>query len=650
MQLVYRSILLLFLTSYVFVVNAEQLTDTSTLENMEQSLNKQPWQTYQTLLLETEQLDNMSLHYKLWWWLRKAQAENLLYFFDKFEKTVTQAEKSIHSQTSAQVTIYFDLFRGLILQRQGQYQQSQTILKKAKHLARKNHFTYLAVRAKQELAYTRSLTEVYELSLTELQQAYVEAFALNDEFLIAKINEVYGAIYGYMNDYDNSVEYYQKALTSYQKLGYPAHEVEAIYGLAATYRYWQKYELAIEYYQRYQQTIEFSPNNIDGKFYAAYGIAMSEAEQGSCEQALVSIDYAVALEGLIDYKAELYKRKAQCLIEKGDLNEAKDALQLASDIFKGIPELVGTSWQIEIIKINAALAHAQGDGSLAYQLLKQFNKKEIESINSRSSDRLLRVRSSMEVERQNVEISLLQQRTKVQDLQFEQQEQKNTIQAYVIGFIVMLVFFILLFVYFQWRHGKRLLQLSIRDPLTDSFNRRYVFNFLNRLLKDNTSEKTTVSIMVIDIDDFKLVNDLYGHPFGDEVIKKIALLGAEVLRGEDVIGRVGGEEFLCVLPRIDAVQSLHIAQRIVKEVSACDFLASDKNDNNQRVNVTVSIGVATTFRNLQNSSGLYAQADKALYYAKYNGKNRAIQFQESMQDSYQARSGIKKPTTPLNDQ
>lgn len=650
MQLVNRSILFLFLISYIFFVNAAQLTDSSALQNMDDELNKQPWKTYQALLTQTEYIDDMSPHYKLWWLLRKAQAENLLYFFDKFKRTVEQAQRSINLQTSIRITINFDIFQGLILQREGQYLKAQKLLKKATLSAKENKFTYLAVKAKQELAYTRSLTEIYELSLTELQQSYVEAFALNDEFLIAKINEVYGAIYGYMDDYEKSIEYYQKALIGYQKLEYPAHEVEAIFGLASTYRYWRKYDLAIEYYQQFQKKIKFSPNNIDGKFYAAYGIAMSEAELGVCSSALKSIDKALSLEGLIDYKAELYKRKTQCLIKEDRLDEAKEALAKAHDIFISIPELSGTRWQIEVLKIRAELAQAEGSSEKAYQLLKEFNQSEIQMFKKNSSDRLLRVRSAMELERKNVEISLLQQRAKIQKLEFAQQKQKNTIQTYIISFIVMLVVFILFLSYVQWRNNKKLARLSIRDPLSNSFNRRYVFNFLNKLLNTKHSDKHIISIMVIDIDDFKKVNDLYGHPFGDTIIREIAKIGTEVMRTEDVIGRIGGEEFLCVLPRIDAVQSLHIAQRFVNKVNAYEFIAEDEYNNTQQVKVTVSVGIATTSENTQTSSELYVQADKALYYAKYNGKNRAIQYQDSMQHSYKQETDLSKLNPMLNDE
>lgn len=368
---------------------------------------------------------------------------------------------------------------------------------------------------------------------------------------------------------------------------------------------------------------------------------MSEAEQGKCQQALTSIDYAINSQGLIDYKAELYKRKSQCLITLGELNEAQKSLDKANEIFDSLPELSDTHWRIELFKINAELAEAQGNSEIAYQLLKQFNDKEIALLQRNMSDRLLHLRGALEAERQEVEISLLQQRAKVQQLQFEQQKQANTLQAYIMIFVFLVVLFMLFFGYFQWQHNKKLTRLSVRDPLSNSFNRRYVFNFLHKLVNANRLEKNTISIMVIDIDDFKQVNDLYGHPFGDEVIRKIAEIGTEILRTEDVIGRVGGEEFLCVLPRIDAVQSLHIAQRFVNKVNAYEFIVEVDENKTQKIKVTVSIGLATTSKNIRTSAELYEKADKALYNAKASGKNRAIQHQDSMQYASKIKNSKK---------
>ena len=627
LSFVFRTTLFFIIICNSLVVSAKELNDFSMLKNMNYELNRQPWKTYQKLLKQAPQLDDMSPEYKLWWLNRKAQAENLLFLFNKFQQTVALAQGFINPNTPAMLVGQFNIYNGIIYQRQGQYQKAQSALKLAQSVAESNNYTFLAVQAKQELAYTRSITELYELSLTDLQQAYVGAFALSDDYLIAKILEVYGAIYGYMHDYDKSIEYYQKALTSYQRLGFPSDIAEAINGIAATYRYWKKFDLAIDYYQRYEKAIEFSPENIDGKFYAAYGIAMSHAEKGACRQALASIDKAIKLEGLIDYKAELYKRKAQCLITLNQLAAAEVALDQAQDIFTTFPELIGTHWQIEVIRIRAELEQAKGNNNQAYLLLKQYNQIQTALIKKNSSDKLLRVRASLEQERQNVEISLLQQRAKVQKLQFEQQEQKNTLQTYMISFSIVFILMVLIIVFFQRQHNKKLLALSIRDSLSELYNRRYVFSFLDKLVSATDTEKSQISVMVIDIDDFKQKNDFYGHPFGDYVIREVAKIGRDTLRAEDIMGRVGGEEFLCVLPRIDSVQCMLIANRFVKSVNSHDFIIDTQDNDKQQVNITISVGITTTSAEVEDSTQLYEQADKALYQAKENGKNRAVQYE-----------------------
>lgn len=626
MPFAFRAILVFMIICTSSVISAKALHDFSALKSMDHELKQQPWQIYQKIKAQEKHIDEMSTTYKLWWLLRKGQAENLLFLFDAFQQTIAKAQGLIDSKTPSKLAIQFKIYQGIIYQRRGEYQQSQHFLNTAKSLAKKNNYTHLVIHAKQELAYTRSLTELYELSLTELQQAYVEAFSLSDDYLIAKINEVYGALYGYMHDYEKSIEYYQKALISYQTLAYPSDVAEALNGLAATYRYWKKYDLAIDYYQQYQKSLKFSPNNIDGKFYAAYGVAMTQAAQGDCVKALVSINKAIALEGLIDFKAELYKHKALCLIKSEKLLAAKTALDKAHHIFASRPELLGTHWQIEVIQIRANLAQASGNSSQAYRLLNDFNQKQIALFKKNSSDRLLRVRRALKQDRQNIEIALLQQREKVQSLQFYQQQQKNTLQTYILSFCGLLILMVLVFVYFQHRHNKEISAISLKDPLSGLFNRRYIFNFLHKLLHGINLEKSQVSIMVIDIDNLKQANDLYGHAFGDYVIRTIAKIGQETLRADDNMGRVGGEEFLCVLPRIDTVQCMLIARRFVKSVNSYDFVIKNKDTEKQSVSITVSIGIATTSADVDDARQLYDQADKALNQAKKNGTNCVMQY------------------------
>jgi diguanylate cyclase (GGDEF)-like protein len=155
----------------------------------------------------------------------------------------------------------------------------------------------------------------------------------------------------------------------------------------------------------------------------------------------------------------------------------------------------------------------------------------------------------------------------------------------------------------------------------------------NTLVSGINLEKNQISIMLIDIDDFKGMNDLYGHSFGDTVIKEVAKISKDTLRIEDVIGRVGGEEFLCILPRIDSEQCLTIAQRLVNNVNKKLFFVGEKGKNKKQVNISVSIGIATTSVDTINSSDLYLQADKALYHAKSNGKSCVVQYRKTMHNN-----------------
>ena len=633
---VFMLVVLRFILLFVFIsisnnVDAEEIIDSKYLHSMSNDVNKAPWPTYQKILhLEKSLSENITADNKLRLLLRKAQAENLLYFYNKFNKTVADAQALITVKTAIEIKISFNIYTGLVFQRQSEYKKSAEILTMALEEAQSQHLNFLAVKAKQELAYTRSLTGLYESSLIDLQQAYVEAVALNDNLLIAIIHEVYGAVYGYMQEYEQSIKYYKKALAGYQNLAYPAHIAEAINGLAATYRYWKKYKLSIEHYQLYQQSVSYSPNK-DIIFYAAYGLGMVVAEKGDCDQALVLIDHALSLHGLEDYDAELYKRKTQCLIKLNRLDEAKKALVLATIIFDKIPELKGTRWQLEVIKISAELAHANGNSELGYRLNNDYYQSYTALLLKNSSERLLRVRAALEFNKKDTEIQLLQQRAKVHLLESSQQKQENKQQSYILLFFILLAIFILIILMIQRHNNKKLLALSIRDSLSNLYNRRYVFNFLTKIISATDALKGEVSIMLIDIDEFKKINDQYGHPFGDEVIREIAKIGENTLRVEDVMGRIGGEEFLCVLPRIDANQCLQIAQRFVDNVNKHIFITRDKKE----IKVTISIGVSSTSKNINKTNMLYLYADKALYHSKYNGKNRVSQYQDYMNNSFQ---------------
>lgn len=585
-------------------------------------VNRAPYPVYQQLLAIEKNKSQLSDEAYLWFLYRKAHAETLLYFHDDFAKTVELGLSLIDQYSSAEVVASLKSYAGLVAERKGKYKKAIALFKEAMSIAERENLNSIYTQTKHYHAYTLSLTELYESSLSDLQEAYVEAYALEDQFLIALINETYGAVYGYMNEYDKSIEHYNRALDTYSRLGYKPYVAEAVYGLASTYRYMGEYDLAIDKFNLYRENIAYTPNQ-DISYFGAYGLGMTYAEKGDCPQALAAISTALSMNGQIDYDAELLKKQAQCFIEQGELTLAEQSIDQASEIFADMPQLEGTRWTLELIKLRGHLAFANKEYEQAYLLVQDFYQRYTKVQEKNSNSQLIRVKAAMELERQNVEVSLLQQRNKVQQLQIAEQALENRQQTYLIVVTLMVLVLIAMLAINQYRAKQRILSLSITDPLSGSYNRRYIFNHLDRSIESRSAKQGELTILLFDIDNFKEINDTYGHPFGDEVICRIVQITQETLRLGDSVGRIGGEEFLCILPRADAEQGKAIATRLKDNIQHALFTT----EQGEQVTITVSVGVSELSNDVTDRGTLYVNADKALYEAKNSGKNHVVIFQ-----------------------
>ncbi len=609
--------LLLFITQ---VYANEAALSVGHFKSLGGDINRIPHPVYLQLLeIEKTKRDSLDADAYLWLLYRKAQSERLLYLNDQFEITVFTAVSLITETTDIEIISALAIYQGILSQRKGLYKEALAHLERALIDTRKAGLNHLYVIAKQEAAYTRTLSEHYETSLIDMQDAYIAAFALNDHFLIAVINETYGAIYGYMDDYEKSISYYQKALDTYERLGYQPYVAEAIYGLATTYRYWKKFDLAIEKYNQYREKISFTPNK-EISFFGEYGLGVTYAESGQCEKAITVLDYALTLNGQIDYNAELYRHKSICFIQLNNLVEAEKALNQAKAIYDLLPELDGTSWQLGVIKVDGMLQYAQGNIEQGYLMLRQYYENYTQLLINNASQKIIRLRETMDLERLDIEISALKQREKYQLLQVKQQKQQVVQQYFMIALGVCIIFSILVILYLQHKNHKKVFALSITDPLTKVFNRRYVFDHLEKLLTTTSGHRGELSVLLFDIDDFKRVNDLYGHPFGDEVLCRVVEVAQTTLRTGDILGRIGGEEFLCILPRSDSKIALQVAERLKNNIQNEFFCTED----NLQVMITVSIGIAELSEIVNDRASLYIQSDKALYQAKQQGKNQVV--------------------------
>ena len=184
------------------------------------------------------------------------------------------------------------------------------------------------------------------------------------------------------------------------------------------------------------------------------------------------------------------------------------------------------------------------------------------------------------------------------------------------------IFLLTLFVSQLEKQKNEIEILSKEDFLTGVFNRRGIFEKLNYLIKASGKNDFLFSIILIDIDNFKMVNDNYGHLNGDIVLKEIAKRISESLRGGDILGRWGGEEFIVVLPYADLKNAVYIAERIRRNIKKFPIKCGEF-----LISVTATFGVGEYNRNLTLNKNL-TLIDNALYEGKASGRDCIVRVKE----------------------
>ncbi len=162
--------------------------------------------------------------------------------------------------------------------------------------------------------------------------------------------------------------------------------------------------------------------------------------------------------------------------------------------------------------------------------------------------------------------------------------------------------------------------MAVTDGLTGLYNHREFYQALRRELERARRYRHTLSLLIIDVDDFKQFNDRYGHPAGDSALRRIAELLRRFARANDIISRYGGEEFAVILPESTPMGALMVAERIRTEISNYNIIQNSK----YPVYLTVSIGIYSTEYGGISEDQLVSLADEAAYLAKNSGKNRVV--------------------------
>ena len=197
-------------------------------------------------------------------------------------------------------------------------------------------------------------------------------------------------------------------------------------------------------------------------------------------------------------------------------------------------------------------------------------------------------------------------------------------------------------------------QEAIVDPLTGIYNRRHLDRRLEEECAKAKRYETKLSVLMLDIDHFKRINDSYGHKAGDEVLSHVGKLILNTIRDGDIATRYGGEEFSIIAPNLSAVEAMLFGERIRKYIETHPLTISGEQFQRQEISVTVSIGVSDLRQDVTEGDVLIRRADEALYRAKQNGRNRVETYKpgksvpnldfNGMADQVHGLVGIPSPT------
>lgn len=211
----------------------------------------------------------------------------------------------------------------------------------------------------------------------------------------------------------------------------------------------------------------------------------------------------------------------------------------------------------------------------------------------------------------------------LEDIRAISVQQRLVMQQLSIAVSVLLVLMVsaaitlCLAVIYLHRQRNAMHQLMLTDELTGLYNRRHLVNVASAALTQAQRDRAPLSMLLLDLDHFKLINDTYGHPIGDEVLRQISKQLRQLSRPSDTLARIGGEEFCLLMPNTATHDALQVADRLRREIEVNTLSGIE-----QQANPTISIGVTTCQVGSLTFEQLYSFADKALYQAKALGRNR----------------------------
>jgi diguanylate cyclase (GGDEF)-like protein len=459
----------------------------------------------------------------------------------------------------------------------------------------------------------------YDEAIADLDRAYALNLELGlkdgQRYTLNAIANVYSD--ANVGEYDKAIGYYRQLLKYDEAAGLTLGVATARFNIAGALEMKGELAAALQEYRRALE-LDTSLDNHAGKAQSERAIGALLVRQERADEALPWIERA--LEHFVeaddaDNVARTRLARAGALRALGRLRETVADLEFAERHFRA----GGNPRQLAKVHESQADAYAAlGDWKRAYAASAAHRRVQDELDRRAREQQTTRLRVQFDTARKEQENRALLIENAHRGEALRNAERVRSLQRLAILLGATLLILLAAMALQQVNRGRRLKQLAMTDELTALPNRRHILEFFERALRVAREQGSALSVIAFDVDHFKRINDLHGHHGGDRALQRIAQIAQASLPEGARVGRMGGEEFLAVLPGVDAEAAMAVAERLRLAVAEADLDGLRMDER-----ITVSLGVVAAGPE-DDSEALLKRADGALYRAKREGRDRAI--------------------------
>jgi diguanylate cyclase (GGDEF)-like protein len=460
--------------------------------------------------------------------------------------------------------------------------------------------------------YLRALQGKYATAMSDVRRSRQLFERINmPQYALTVMNTI-ATIYNRMGDHEQAAQIYERARDQQHAAGLRRDEAVTLYNLGRARQKMGEWDVARASFSgclALSRELKYTR----GEAYALLGLASVDNATEDPNGALNKLQRATDLERLTpdarqSAQIQLARGTALRQLERG--HEAVSALEQSEGVFKqadSLEELITT--YDELATVNAQL----GDWRNAYLYRGQAKASSEKLLHNQLDQRFATLKVEFDTATTEKENALLTSQNALDQKALAQERRANSLQTIVIVLSLLLLGLLTIMALRQRRGAQRLHALAMTDELTGAPNRRAALTRLEALLQQG--DAPPCSVLLIDIDHFKSINDQHGHPAGDETLRLLTTQLRNAVMAPAFLGRLGGEEFIAVLPGTGLQDACRIADLTRAQVLSIDLgrLLGERR-------VTVSIGV-TTSNVADTVSAILRRADAALYAAKHAGRN-----------------------------